>query len=98
MSGRVVNSPARPHRCAPGVTYKESVGEGLYALPKGTLLAQLPTPYDYPSGTVWQCECGLTWVSEGSPAINQPGVCAWRREGRFERWRRIRRAEGGQTT
>lgn len=40
-------------------------------------------------GTVRACECGRTWVA----LPPQPGltVTVWRPEGRFERWRRLRR-------
>lgn len=89
--GAVVHRPARRHACAPGWKTRVSDGQGLYALPAGTLLADPPTAYDYPTGTVWQCTCGLTWVSTGSPAAHMPGACGWRREGRWERRRRLKR-------
>lgn len=49
-----------------------------------------PNPHDYPRGTVWACECGKTWLSQGSPGVGMPGACAWAPEGRFARWRRTR--------
>ena len=37
------------------------------ALFPGQRIAHPPSGYDYPEGTVWQCECGRTWVSAGPP-------------------------------
>jgi len=92
MSGTTVHRPRRKHVCSPGWTWKPSSGEGFPTLPAGTMCGVPPTPYEYPVGTVWQCECGQTWVSGGSPAVNMPGVCTWRREGRWERRRRERKS------
>ncbi len=89
-AGAVISTPPRTHECAPGV--RTRVCDGLYGLPEGTVALVPPDPWAYPTGTVWACTCGQTWVSEGSPAVNAPGVCTFRREGRFERWRRERRS------
>lgn len=89
----VVYKPERKHHCSPGWTWRASTGEGIGAVPKGMRYGIPPTPWDYPKGTVWQCECGQTWVSQGSPAAGRPGWCTFRREGRFERRRRERRSQ-----
>jgi len=78
--------------CAPGVGRRVSTGVGLYSLPPGTVELVPPSPYEYPQGTVWVCQCGQGWVSEGAPAAHMPGRCTFRREGRLERRRRERRA------
>jgi hypothetical protein len=85
VSGEVVSRPQRKHQCAPGWRLAPS---GLHAIP--------PSAYDYPKGTVWQCECGQTWVSKGAPTPSSPGFCTWRREGRWERRRRERRENGSR--
>lgn len=43
----------------------------------------------YPEGTVRSCSCGKTWVA-GKVTGMMTNV--WRRETRFERWRRERRS------
>lgn len=87
----VVYEPPPEHYCRPGVTVRISTGEGFGALPKGTRLLEPPSPWDYPADTVVECDCGKTYVSLGAPYVNAPGACYFRREGRFERWRRERR-------
>jgi len=92
MTGTVVHTAERRHHCDPGVTTRKIDHTALCAPPPPFDYALVePTPWGYPAGTVWQCECGRTWVSQGSPAVNMPGVCTFRREGRFERRRRERR-------
>lgn len=71
----VVHVPQRGHSCGPNTR------SGVWWDERGPL-------YDAP-GTVRQCECGRTWVAERrTPGLAVP---TWRREGRFERWRRERR-------
>lgn len=77
MAGRVLYTPDPGHSCDPGWT--EDLGP--------------PTSWAYPKGTVWGCdECGLTWVSIGSRDPYAPGRCEFRRESRWARRRRERRA------
>jgi hypothetical protein len=90
----VVHKPERRHVCAPGVERRKIDRESLYGPPVGSTELIPPDPWRYPRGTVVQCECGRTWVSEGSPAAHMPGFCTFRREGWFER-RRRERATGG---
>lgn len=86
MGGQVVSAPEQRHKCAPGwrdhyVDRQDSLGfgPGWYSAP--------PDASEFPRGTVWQCECGKTWVSLGREG---PGsmFCRWRRERRWERRRR----------
>lgn len=91
MSGTIVSRPARKHSCSPGWTAGDPVdgvpklGGGVFAIP--------PSAHDYPRGTVWQCECGQTWVSAGPVALNSPGIIDFRPERRGERRRRERQAK-----
>ena len=85
----VVFEPQRRHVCRPGVTERRIDRSAPYA-PAFDIALVRPTPWDYPRGTVIRCECGKTWVSEGSPAAHMPGVCTFRREGRLARWWRER--------
>lgn len=87
MSGQVISRPEREHACSPGWTQGGPV-EGM----PGYVRAIPPAAYDYPRGTVWECECGKVWVSKGAPAPQSPGFCDWRRETRRERRRRKRAA------
>lgn len=93
--GRVIYSPPRGHSCAPGWTYGPvSDGTGDFPIPKGHRPAHPPHGWDYPRGTVWECgECGQTWVSTGPPNEWSPGLCDFRREGRWERKRREKREQ-----
>jgi len=97
MTGRVIARPERKHECAPGWTYgpvsdgTSKPGELLH-LDAGERVAHPPSGYDYPEGTVWQCECGRTWVSTGPPAPNRPGMTDFRPESRRKRRRRERAA------
>jgi hypothetical protein len=85
VSGRIVSTPAPVHRCRPGWTTRASTG-GLYGPPAGALIAVPPTAYDHPAGTRWGCDCGQTWISEGSPGAGSPGRVVWRAESRLARW------------
>lgn len=88
----VVHRPLPRHDCQPGWEWHPHSGDGpLGDRLTGHLIGNPPDPWRFPRGTVWACDCGQTWVSCGSPAPNMPGVCTFRREGRFERWRRERR-------
>ena len=88
--------PVRHHACSPGWTYSEPelsdrtmwLGAPLFP---GQRIAHPPSGYDYPEGTVWQCECGRTWVSAGPPGRCSPGLVNFRPERRGERRRRERR-------
>jgi hypothetical protein len=88
----VVYEPPVVHTCRPGWTLRV-LTESLppFFLPVGTRLSDPPTPWNYPAGTVVECDCGKTHVSLGSVRRNTPGMCFFRSEGRFERWRRERR-------
>lgn len=93
MSGRVVAMPAPVHRCAPGWTYRtpdpvEAIGHPGWDW--DTRLAYPPDARDYPRGTVWECDCGKTWVSTGPPNGRSPGIVDFRPERRLERRRRLR--------
>ncbi len=88
MSGRVVKSAFIPHSCCTGWTWKPVTPSmppsvvlyrGMYGIP--------PTVQEYPKDTVWECDCGRRWVSEGPrPWDLGPG---WRLERRGERRRRL---------
>ena len=83
-TGRIVASPERKHSCDPGWSTETSADGKRYGIP--------PSSWDYPTGTVWECGCGRTWISRGAIAPNSPGFTHWRRERWWSRWRR------GQTT
>lgn len=93
MSG-VVHQPTTVHECDPGWTWKPIQPDSDLALVtwEGARYGVPPTAWDYPKGTVWECECGRTWVSTGAVALNALGVCGWRRESRWAKRRRLRRA------
>jgi hypothetical protein len=88
MSGKVIARPENRHECAPGwrTEFRDGppFGPGNYAIP--------PDAREFRKGTVWECECGKTWVSTGPIAPNAPGFIDFRREGRWERRRRERRS------
>lgn len=90
MSG-VVQRTETVHDCAPGWTWKPIQPDSDLALvtQEGARYGVPPTPWDYPKGTVW--ECGRTWVSTGAVALNAPGFCGWKCEGRWAKRRRFRR-------
>lgn len=98
MSGRVIHTPDPGHACAPGWTYgpvSDGItrrGDALPALPKGMQPAHPPRGWDYPAGTVWECDgCGQKWVSTGPPDVYSPGFVEFRRESRWEKRRREKR-------
>ena len=86
--GHTVYRPSQEHVCDPGWTYKDApegsfpFGAGRYGIPPG--------PREFPKGTIWQCDCGRTWVSTGPIADNTPGFVDFRPERRGERRRRER--------
>lgn len=85
MSGRVVSVGRVKHECAPGwrteaTTEAQPATPEWPAVPEGFARAIPPTPWDYPKGTVWECDCGRRWVSRGSVYLNTPGEVFWRRE------------------
>lgn len=86
MTGQVVSKPTQKHTCAPGwgleFTDGPPFGPGWYSTP--------PDAREFPKGTVWECDCGVTWVSTGPIAPNSPGFIGFRRERRRERRRRER--------
>lgn len=100
MSGSVVKQAETRHACNPGWRWEwtdsplipgDEHAEGhYYGVP--------PTPWDFPAGTVWECECRRTWVSLGSVYYNTPGMCFWRRERWLACWLRTRKAVSGSTT
>lgn len=87
---RVVHEPPVKHVCRPGVTRRE-IRDDFGLLRKGTVALVPPCPWDYPRGTVVECDCGKTHVSLGAVYDHAPGRCYFRPEGKFERWRRERR-------
>jgi hypothetical protein len=89
MGGKVVASPPSEHYCAPGWTRCQQIEDG-GCFPAGSYYAIPPAGWDYPKGTVWECECGRTWVSTGPPSFNSPGLVDFRPERRRERRRRER--------
>lgn len=81
MTGRIVYMPAPPvypHVCQP------PTDDEFGCFP---MLPETDPQEPAPVGTVWQCECGATWVASSA----REGDC-WRRESRWARWRRTRRA------
>lgn len=83
MSG-VVFRPPSVHTCAPGWEWTPvTPGSGI----PGTHYGTPPTEDSHPRGTVWECDCGTRWISRGVLGW----TVAWEREGRFARWRRIRK-------
>jgi hypothetical protein len=100
VTGRVVYCPQGPHECNPGVIHKPiPEGSDLASLHPGAQFAVLPGRYDHPRGTVWKCDCGTTWVSQGltGGGLQRSGGYAaagleWKRESK--RARRKREREG----
>lgn len=87
----VIHQPEHPHSCA--VAWEERPTLPGSALFTSGILATMVNVGDWdPPGTVRQCECGKTWV--GYKLGIESGVLTtqWRPEGRFERWRRERKA------
>lgn len=94
---KIVHTPVLPHSCDPGWTWTpipDDEREALQLVPggKGGRYGKPPSSYDYPKGTVWECDCGNTWISTGPLYSNWPGSCGFRREGRFARRRGERRS------
>lgn len=81
--GEVVSRPEPQHHRNPGVRYEPTSDDSLVP---GVHYAVIPTPWEFPAGTVWACECGRTFVSVGPRYPNSPGDCGWRREGLRARW------------
>jgi hypothetical protein len=92
MSGaEVVASPPAKHVCTPGWDLRWSdASNGVAPLPAGFYWHDR----NLSPGTIVRCECDTTWVAEGHPDDYRFGL-VWRREGRFARWRRERRASKG---
>ena len=93
-SHRIVSQPPREHRCAPGWKLRPLPRHGLGGpWPEGQQHLVPPDRSEYPPGTVVECECGRTWVAYYPAAKSgMVGMVLFRAEGRFERWRRVRRA------
>lgn len=98
MTGHVVYRPSGEHECNPGVTYRPWPEDSEIPPPfEGARLVDNPEVRDYPRGTVWECECGTTWVSRGA-APTPPGWhlaegsrdVLWKRESRRARRKRER--------
>jgi hypothetical protein len=106
VTGQIVSRPDEQHECSPGwrwvpCTNHDRQGPFMCPMPDDQPHDNgiAPTPWEYPAGTVWECDgCLLRWVSLGSPAPNAPGVCCWRRESfaRTRRWWRNRRRQRDQ--
>lgn len=91
---RVVYRPPATHECAPGWEWQECGPDG--SLP-GQMMGTPPWEPDFPRGTVWECDCGVRWLSRGVVGPHRLGNgylaadLEWEREGWFARWRRLRR-------
>jgi hypothetical protein len=91
VTGHVIAYPEPgPHNCSPGVTIKPATDPTLLEAGITTYTA-IPSQYTHPAGTVWECECGKTWVSKPPRWDNAPGDVSWRRERSWERRRRLRK-------
>jgi hypothetical protein len=93
MGGKVIRHAKPGHACDPG--WEEgTTTEDSDLFPKGSRYGIPPTSSKYPAGTIWQCECGKTWVSLGTPERARDAghvlTCFWRREHWWERRRRER--------
>lgn len=84
MSARVVYTPTT-HVCD-GLSGHRA---GIWWYPELDYRKMTPAKR-YQPGTVRQCPCGLTWVAGDLPGLVPS---AWRREGRIERWMRLRRTQ-----
>ena len=96
MTGRIVAMGTRRHQCAPGWETRPCTDHD--ACP-------ITGPHDHahqlgafpPAGTVWECDCGRTFVAFylHDPLPPRRGLvdltAHWRPEGWWERWRRLRR-------
>lgn len=94
MMGKVVKEPVRGHACNPGwvegITTKDD-DTGVF--PKGSRYSIPPSQFTHPAGTVWECDCGKTYVSKPPRDIDWPGDVTWRREHWWERRARLRRMD-----
>lgn len=91
MNGRLIPGP-REHHCDPGWTRYEITDPALTGI--GATTGLRPPSTAIQDGDVWECDCGLTWVAHHDYSRGHPmGLLepSFRREGRFERWRRERR-------
>lgn len=91
MTGRIVGRIPPEHNCTPGwepiepKTVRDQFGDVIGTVSTQTRWCAV--------GTIVECECGKTWVKVSH------NTDQWRREGRFEKWLRLRReALSGQET
>lgn len=95
---KIVHAPVVPHSCSPGWTWRpipDNAPEySLVPGGKGGRYGTPPSRWDYPKGTVWECDCGRTWVSRGY--CQQCWNVHFRREGRFARQRRERKTKSNK--
>lgn len=97
MNG-IVYRPPTGHACAPGWTWRPWSEDSDVPPPHADASTGTPPLLrDFPRGTVWECECGSTWVSRGSAPtpVNMsygPGMepVEWKRESRRARRKRER--------
>lgn len=75
MTGRVLYKPPRKHSCSPGWTK--------------TPQNHVVPVYDARPGTLWECDCGTVWVAWRCRRYGCLMV-HWRREGWWERRRRLK--------
>lgn len=94
MASQIVYKPVDVYTCRPGWTSREITEDSKFGPPVGSRIAVPPAGWDYPAGTVVECSCGNTHVSLGSP-VGAPGIVLWRKEGKWERRRRERKAGRG---
>jgi hypothetical protein len=92
MGGQVIHREPAKHRCLPGWTSRPATPGPPFFLPPGTMLSEPPRGSGYPPGTVWQCDCGKTWVSRGPVKGSGDFTPVFQPEGRFARRRRERRS------
>lgn len=97
MGGRVIANPEPgPHSCSPGWENRWSDGDPTWGLPAGWYAHQIRVA----DGTIWECECGRTFVAYHLRYPSDPRKMPrggmvdlsthWRRERRGERRRRLR--------
>jgi hypothetical protein len=107
MSGRVVSKPEPKHECSPGWDTRpcsahprppEYDEEGMPPCPcpiDGPPLSIMYPPHsgDFPKGTVWRCDCGREWESQGRRGVGDfSAVFTPYRKPRAKRQRWWRRA------
>lgn len=86
MTGRIVQAAPPKHHCRPGVT-------------EATTYLKLPSRWSHPPGTVWECDCGRSYVAYRPPGADQSGQIGriwWHRESKLRRWRRLRKTRIGR--